>query len=328
MSSTHESQGAPGIFRGIQGVQDSKGVASCIREGYKQTAGTGTARASLPENQGGKPGTNHETGGSPHLRAKKSNGTAMKTPHFSTNFAEGEPASKEDLRKAALQEMDLDPGLQRNMGGKLAERLRRTSFYKKAGCVFVSPHPLLHQACLNVLTDRKLLILPGPQVQTGFHCLSPSAIPVPQRKGILRQLGGKKTTVPKIDYSKGPEKKIDLLLTMALTCGRDGSMVADGHGHFDLQYAILDTLEWLTSDALVAAFLGDDRFLRSAVTSTTDVPANQVLTPAQTLETSQKGRKRSSILWEELTEKQIRRNDALFFLKNTQKKTPRQSLHQ
>jgi len=243
----------------------------------------------------------------------------MTTRPYPLPHHEDKPAPKEVLRESTLQELDQEDPLQDRVEGKLAENLRRTSFYRKAACVFVSPHPLLHQVCLNVLSDRKLLILPGPQLQTGFHCISPSAVPVPRRQGVLRQLGGKKTGVPKIEYQRGPEKKIDLLVTMPLTCGRDGSMVGDGHGHFDLQYAVLDTLGWLTANAVVAATVLDDRFLRSAVVSNTDVRANHVITPAQVLETSQKGRKRSPIVWEELTEKQIRRNDALFFLKKAAK---------
>lgn len=224
-------------------------------------------------------------------------------------------SSKESLRFAMTEKSAQAHELHKNPGGKISEKIRRCPFYAKSLCVFVSPHPLLHQTCLNILADQKLLILPSPKIQTGFYALSPHAIPVRQRQIVLRRLGGKNPLTPKIDYTRGPEKKIDLLLTAPLTAGVDGSMLADGQGHFDLQYAILDTLGWLTADAGIAALLADDFFLRLSPIDTSDILAHHVVTPTQTIKTHHHGRQKSSINWANIGEKQGRRNDALFFLK-------------
>lgn len=231
----------------------------------------------------------------------------------------GKGLDKDAFRKALLDELREDPDLYSRAGGKLAETLRRTAFYRKAACVFVSPHPLLDQTCLNILSDRKLLVLPSPQLQTGFYGLSAASIPVPQRRMALHRLGGRNSLAPKIDYKRGPEKKIELLLTAPLAAGLDGSMLGDGKGHFDLQYALLYTLKWLRSDATVAAILANERFLRPSPTDANDILAHQVVLPGRSIRTAHQSTQEIEIIWTKLNDKQVRRNDALFFLQKNRK---------
>lgn len=221
---------------------------------------------------------------------------------------------KEDLRLRLTKE-GLASAFEQapEIWGKTAENVRRLPPYQKARTVLVSPHNALLQVRLNVLTDRKRLVVPTPGMQKGFLLFTPEAVPFARRHSIARLLPPPPFAV-KLPFDKPLIPPIDCLITDLLAVGRDGTTLGTGQGHLDLQAVILQTLGWLTPDAAIVATVLDDQVLPSIPQEPTDVCAHWIVTPRNRSQTPCNGLPHGEIVWPLLNAKQIRRHSALFFL--------------
>ncbi len=217
------------------------------------------------------------------------------------------------MRREMLVRMEENSGWGEAGWGKAAERLRRVDAYASASTVMASPLPLLRQVRLNILTDRKFLILPTPQLQKGFGLLDPAKIPPPKRSFAVGNNPGN-DFAGKIPYQGEPKVSIDLIVTDALAVGTNGTRLGDGRGFLDLQYAILEALGWLAPKVEVAAVVEEMQICEDLPMEEGDVRVHWIVTPSRVLPTSWKGLASSRIFWEKLTPRDIKRNDALFFL--------------
>ena len=217
-----------------------------------------------------------------------------------------------------------DRSLTQEDWGKAAENLRRISPYAGARNVLVSPNPVLRQACLNLLNDRKRLYLPTPGLQHGFVRIDPEVIP-PRKRRLAIQLKIKDPSLGKIPYDVPLEEPIDMIVTESLAVTHDGRRMGDGQGFLDLQATILHALGWADSAMRVVTLVREDQLVDSLPTENTDVGVHWIVTPKQALETHYHAPPRREILWERLSVKTIRRNDALFHLYRKSGNAPLQS---
>ncbi|MGV8074497.1 MAG: 5-formyltetrahydrofolate cyclo-ligase [Syntrophobacteraceae bacterium] len=196
---------------------------------------------------------------------------------------------------------------------KAAEKIRGLPVYRTARNVLVSPEPDLLQVRLNVLADRKYLTLPTAGLQKGFLFLDPEVVPPKKRIAVMRS--NKETPYAKrVPFGEGIPHPVDLIVSGALAVGEDGSRIGDGLGHLDLQCAIVTSLGWISPDAQIVAVVEEDRIFPSVPTEDTDVGIHWIITSRELREAPRKEPAKSAIVWERLSMKQIRRNDALFYL--------------
>ncbi len=225
-------------------------------------------------------------------------------------------SAKEKLRLSILsrEEETLQASAPQSPGfGKTAERIRALPSYQAAENALVSPAQILQQARLNLLTDRKLLTLPTPGLQKGFVLLDPDLIPPRKRIAVMR-MRQNSPLAKRIPFAEGLKRQIDLIITDALAVGEDGSMLGDGSGHLDLQYAILRELGWVSKEAQIIAFVEEDQIHPSLPMDDFDVGAHWIATPGGVRKTSYRMPPETGVVWDRLSMKQIRRNDALFYL--------------
>lgn len=218
---------------------------------------------------------------------------------------------KESLRR--LRAEAEDGGAVGLSPGRIAEQVRRLAAYRAAGAVFVGPALLLRQIRINTLGDGKHLIMPAAGLLEGFWSLAPFALPfaaLPQAvtpQGIATR--GERLALPAL-----AGRQIALLVSDALAVDRNGVMVAEGKGFFDLAIAILQQAGALAAPFTVVAVTGD--FLGDAVVDDAqpwDVRADVVIHPGGVTELAAT-REVPAIFWEALPARLIRRITPLWQL--------------
>ncbi|MCE5242921.1 MAG: 5-formyltetrahydrofolate cyclo-ligase [Syntrophobacteraceae bacterium] len=207
--------------------------------------------------------------------------------------------------------------------GKAAENLRRIPPYAGARTVMVSLHPALRQVCLNLLNDRKRIVLPTPGLQKGFVLLDPAAIPPSKRLPAI-QMKLKDPSLVKLPYHKPMKEPVDMIVTESLAVTRDGKRMGSGEGFLDLQAAILHALGWTSPELRVVTIVQEDQLVESLPTEDTDVDIHWIVTPRQVMEAFRGVFSGGGILWENLENRAVRRNDALYYLYRRSGKGPPQ----
>jgi 5-formyltetrahydrofolate cyclo-ligase len=222
---------------------------------------------------------------------------------------------KQRLRRQWLETSGAPATSARAGWGRAAERLRKLSAYRDAAAVLASPTPALFQVRVNVLADRKLLVIPTPALEKGFLLVEGSSIPFPKLRSAAFP-GRDNRFAELMDLSGSPHRRIELMAVEALAAGKNGGILGDGSGHLDLQYAVLGTLDRLDPGVQVAALVPPDRVLENVPAAPGDVPAHWIVTPEGIERTRAEELPPPAIDWERLSEKRIRRSDTLFQLRN------------
>jgi 5-formyltetrahydrofolate cyclo-ligase len=223
-------------------------------------------------------------------------------------------SEKEQLRQEIAErraDESLPPG--REDWGKCAEKVRRIPAYRTAQTILASPAAPIHQVRLNILSDRKYLVMPTPGLQKGFILLDPKEIPTGKRSFAVHT-DPRNPFARKMPYDKPLRRPIEIIITEAMAVGADGSRLGDGHGHLDLQYAALHTLGWLHKQVRIIAIVEEDRIFPSLPMESTDLGVHWIVTPERILTTPYSEPPNVGVIWDKLNKKQIRRNDALFYL--------------
>lgn len=202
--------------------------------------------------------------------------------------------------------------------GRAAERLRRTIPYKDSRTVLVSLDPTLVQVRLNVLSDRKKLVMPSRAMEDGFLTVDPEG-GIPPRKRLLAvqpHAGNPFARRNRCGFPLDPP--IDLIVTDAVAVGRDGARLGDGRGHLDLQFAILQELGWLHPRVQVMALVTGLQIHASLPAEAHDIGVQWIVTMDGAFPTSLLRPLSPGVLWERLTRRQVKRNSALFHLHGRQ----------
>ena len=221
---------------------------------------------------------------------------------------------KQELRVRIGNDRVHSPILRKN-AGRLAERLRRETAWRQAHQVFVGPAPLLSQIRINALLDGKDLIMPGPGLKDGFFLLAPYTIPF-KRLPFAVTIAGLKKYGRLLADQELADLQVGLLVADALAFDNQGFCLGDGHGFFDLAYALLAAKGALTEGAgTIGMATGSDQLLDLAIAvDVWDVPLDRVLSPEGELTFQRPASWRPAINWEGVSMDRIRRITPLWKL--------------
>ncbi|MFC1523576.1 5-formyltetrahydrofolate cyclo-ligase [Thermodesulfobacteriota bacterium] len=226
---------------------------------------------------------------------------------------------KNRIRESLLDNLP-QTGIAPEQRGKIAELLRRNSEYRQARQIYCTPDIDLDQIRINTLLDGKELLMPAPGLKQGFYRIKPFSVPFPELYSAVNYKGVSKfgEIVQVAEFSK---VAIDLVVCAALGIDPEGRRIGGGTGYFDLAMAILEQLGGLRPDILVMALAGEKQLLSETLPEDPwDVAVDCVLTPQGERCFTQKGRRMPGLFWDALSEKSIRKNDLLWYLR---KKTSR-----
>lgn len=223
---------------------------------------------------------------------------------------------KENIRNELLSTSESQSG-SKPSAGIIAEQLRKTTIYRQAKQLFVSPAPSLAQIRINALVDGKDLVMPGPGLRDGFYLLKPYSIPFTDLgyatiyKGLLQY-------AQRLSQEETARLSIAILVTDALTVDSDGYFLGDGKGFFDLVVASLFSLGALASQAKVFA-VADDKGRPDALPHDPwDIRVDGLIFPDGVLviDEGKNIKSEPKIYWDELSLDRIKRITPLWQLYN------------
>lgn len=221
---------------------------------------------------------------------------------------------KESIRKAVWQRLyhegiSIDPfnRIPPFKGqNKAAERLRRLQIYKKAKRIMVPPDEAQKQVRINILADNKILIMATPGLRDGFYELNPRNIPIDKWAKAVTTYGvtrwGKRLFTSYKDIGQ-----IDLLITGAVAVAKDGVRIGKGAGFFDLEYAILRTIDSINEKTPIIALVNDTQIFDNLPRKEKDVAVDFIVTPTQVIDTKTSIPRPKGIDWLHLDSKAIKR---------------------
>jgi 5-formyltetrahydrofolate cyclo-ligase len=189
---------------------------------------------------------------------------------------------------------------------KAAERLRRTTLYKESLSVMVPPDRPQLQVRINLLQDRKRLIMATPGLRDGFYEIPGNRIPPSQwakavsSTGVIRYGRKLATTVGEIG-------RFDLLVTGAVAVSRQGDRIGKGTGYFDLEYMILREIGSAEEGTPVIAVVDDLQVFEELPWQEKDVSINLILTPTTSIPVHYPRPRPKGVDWLSLQPRQMRR---------------------
>jgi 5-formyltetrahydrofolate cyclo-ligase len=189
---------------------------------------------------------------------------------------------------------------------KVAERLRRTTLYKESPCVMVPPDRPQLQVRINLLQDRKRLIMATPGLRAGFYEIPGSRIPpslwakAVSSVGVTRHGRKLRTTLGEIG-------RIDLLVTGAVAVSLHGDRIGKGTGYFDLEYMILREIGSAGEETPIIAIVDDLQVFKELPCTEKDVSIDLILTPTRSIAVPHPRPRPRGIDWPSIHPRNMRR---------------------
>jgi len=222
--------------------------------------------------------------------------------------------SKEEWRAAMAVAAGCD-GPPQCEWGRMAQRVRGLAAYRAAKRVFVGPSPVLSQVRVNVLSDGKELLMPAPGLKEGFFLCLPYVIPFADLIYATTYRG-----LPRfgrlLDNRALVGMEVAMLVTDVVAVDRQGAILGDGNGFFDLTCAILSDLGVMDRPrATIVALAADEQLVSEVLpVDSWDVRLDEVLTPSGGIVFDEIGREKPTILWPHLEPERVRRLNPLWKL--------------
>lgn len=189
---------------------------------------------------------------------------------------------------------------------KAAERLRRTTLYKKSLNVMVPPDQAQLQVRINLLQDRKRLIMATPGLRDGFYEIPGNQIPPPLWAKAVSSFGvtryGRKllTRTEEIGH-------LDLLVTGAVAVSLQGDRIGKGTGYFDLEYMILREIGSVFAGTPIVAIVDDLQVFKELPREEKDVSIDLILTPTRSIPVPHPRPRPMGLDWPSLPPRHMRR---------------------
>ena len=188
---------------------------------------------------------------------------------------------------------------------KAAERLRRTTLYRKSFTVMVPPDRPQLQVRINLLQDRKRLIMATPGLRDGFY-----EIPVSQISPSLWAKAVSSSGVTrygrKLATTVGEIGRVDLLVTGAVAVSLEGDRIGKGTGYFDLEYMILREIASTGEGTPVIAVVDDLQVFEELPWQEKDVSIDLILTPTTSIPVHHPRPRPKGVDWLSLQPRQMR----------------------
>jgi 5-formyltetrahydrofolate cyclo-ligase len=188
---------------------------------------------------------------------------------------------------------------------KAAEKLRRTTPYKESCSVMVPPDRAQLQVRINLLQDRKRLIMATPGLRDGFREIPSSRIP-PSRWTKAVSSVGVGLYGRKLASTLGDVGRVDLLVTGAVAVSLQGDRIGKGTGYFDLEYVILREIGSAGEKTPVIAVVDDLQVFKELPWNEKDVSVDLIITPTQSIPVDHPRPRPEGVDWLSLQPRQIR----------------------
>ena len=231
------------------------------------------------------------------------------------------PMDKQEIRQAVWLKM-IQNGLYGDPHGRIpsfpgqnkaAERLRRTTPYKESVTVMVPPDRPQLQVRINLLQDRKRLIMATPRLRDGFFEIRGYGILPPKWGKAVSSIGVTRYG-RKLATTLGEIGEIDLLVTGAVAVSLRGDRIGKGTGYFDLEYMILREIGSVREETYIIAIVDDLQIFPDLPWSEKDVSIDLIITPTRSIPTPYRRSRPKGIAWTSLNRRQIRRMRPLWEL--------------
>ena len=188
---------------------------------------------------------------------------------------------------------------------KAAERLRRTTLYKKSFSVMVPPDRAQLQVRINLLQDRKRLVMATPGLRDGFREIPSSRISpslwtkAVSSVGVMRYGRRLASTLREIG-------RVDLLVTGAVAVSLQGDRIGKGTGYFDLEYMILREIGSVGGETPIIAIVDDLQVFKELPWNGKDVSIDLIVTPTRSIAVQHPRPRPKGIDWPSLQPRQTR----------------------
>ena len=186
------------------------------------------------------------------------------------------------------------------------ERLAALPYYTCAKVVFITPDNCLEELRFRALQDGKIVLVTTYAIRRGFWLLDPAAITTPEARrlasflDIMEKPGyGKQVTLAEIRQLR---LRVDLLVTGTGAINNLGVRFGKGHGFFDLEWAMLTSIEVIDVSAPCIAVVHDCQVLDEELQPEVfDTVCDHIITPTKVIEVHGPVHKPTcGILWERL----------------------------
>jgi len=185
---------------------------------------------------------------------------------------------------------------------KAAERLCRTSIWRKAEVIKANPDSPQQPVRYKALLNGKKLVMATPRLKKGFLLLDPAKIPyykiryASTIRGAFRY--GKLLSLTEIP-------SIDLIVTGCVAIDKYGGRVGKGGGYAELEYAILRELDAINDDTMVITTIHDIQIIDEKIPiEKHDLTIDAAFTPTKTLYIRPRPAKPRGIYWDLLGDKE------------------------
>jgi len=195
---------------------------------------------------------------------------------------------------------------------KAAERMISQKEFENAEVIKVNPDFPQIPVRLIALKHGKLLIMPTPRLKRGFMLLDPDRIP---REALVKA----STIRGAFKYGKTCSLKdlpqVDLIVVGSVAVSKDGVRIGKGGGYSEIEYGILRELSLIDERTPIFTSIHDLQLVASAPKEDHDLVIDFVFTPRRSLRIKRKYPQPKGILWEKLTDRQIREMPVLLELR-------------
>lgn len=189
---------------------------------------------------------------------------------------------------------------------KAAERLRRTTLYKESFSVMVPPDGAQLQARINLLQDRKRLIMATPGLRDGFYAITSNRLSPALWAKAVKTVGVTRYG-RKLETTLGEIRRVDLLVTGAVAVSLQGDRIGKGTGYFDLEYMILREIGSVGEKTPVIALVDDVQIFEELPWKEKDVSIDLIVTATTSIPVHHPRPRPKGIDWLSLQPRHVKR---------------------
>ncbi|MBL8600206.1 MAG: 5-formyltetrahydrofolate cyclo-ligase [Devosia sp.] len=181
-------------------------------------------------------------------------------------------------------------------------RLTSHRYYQNAKVIFIAPDNCIEQLRLQALRDGKMVLMTTYSIKRGFWLLDPDRIGEAHYEHAAMLDGMEKLGRPlSLEDIASEVPSVDYLVTGTGAINHEGVRFGKGHGFFDVEWAMLYTLNRITASTPAATVVHDCQLLDETLyPDTFDTVADVVFTPTKTIEVSRPQKPTCGILWDRL----------------------------
>jgi len=154
--------------------------------------------------------------------------------------------------------------------------------------------------------------MPTPRLKKGFMLLDPRRIP---REALVKA----STIRGAFKYGRRCSLRdlphVDLIVVGSVAVSKDGVRIGKGGGYSEIEYGILRELRLINERTPIFTSIHDFQLINSAPKEDHDLVIDFIFTPRRTYRIKRKYTQPKGILWEKLTDRQIREMPVLLELR-------------